>query len=112
MRRGNPAISFAALSSSSQANPVIITIIDNSSQSGMAQKGAPMEAQNNQVWETILSILFFPSFFQKHFVDFAWGAADPDPMMIAKRIFILLPTLAFIAACWLTIISILTIIIR
>jgi len=60
----------------------------------------------------VLSILFFPMFFQDAFLGFSWGAADPLAMMIVKRLFLLLPTLAIILGCWVTIACLLTVVIR
>jgi hypothetical protein len=50
--------------------------------------------------------------FQADFLQFAWGLHDPFWMMILKRLFILLPVLAIILACWLSIASLLTVLFR
>ena len=42
----------------------------------------------------VLSALFFPLFFQAAFLNFAWGEFDPWIVMVAKRVFLLLPVLA------------------
>ena len=60
----------------------------------------------------LLSILFFPMFFQSAFIEFAWGAYDTFVLMIGKRIFLLLPTLAIILGCWATMACLLTVVIR
>ena len=60
----------------------------------------------------VLSILFFPMFFQTTFLEFSWGAYDPVVLMISKRIFLILPTLAIILGCWVTIACLLTVVIR
>jgi hypothetical protein len=60
----------------------------------------------------IISALLFPMFFQDSFIAFAWGAVDPFWIMMLKRIFLLLPILAIILACWVTIACVLTVIIR
>jgi hypothetical protein len=60
----------------------------------------------------ILSILFFPMFFQNTLFNFSWGTGDQFGLMLAKRLFLLLPALAIILACWLSIASFLTIIFR
>jgi hypothetical protein len=60
----------------------------------------------------ILSVLFFPTFFQKTFLDFAWGAQDPVWLMIAKRAFLLLPTGALILCLWASIMALLTVLVR
>jgi hypothetical protein len=44
--------------------------------------------------------------------NFSWGAADPFWLMFFKRLFLLLPALAIILACWLSIASFLTVIFR
>ncbi|MFW7379577.1 MAG: hypothetical protein ACOH5I_12260 [Oligoflexus sp.] len=63
-------------------------------------------------WKYLASILMFPVFFQVPFLEFAWGLEDPFEIALAKRILILLPTLAIIFSCWVTILCILTIIFR
>ena len=60
----------------------------------------------------ILSVLLFPTLFQRLFLNFAWGAEDQIWMMILKRVFFLLPVLALILGCWLTVACLLTILIR
>lgn len=62
--------------------------------------------------KTILSILLFPIYFQQLFLTFAWGSSDEWTLVLAKRIFILLPVLAFILACWLTIACLMSVIVR
>lgn len=64
------------------------------------------------VWKIVLSILFFPLFFQNHFVAFAWGAGEPWPLRLVKWLFLLPGVLAFILACWVTMASLLTIPVR
>jgi hypothetical protein len=60
----------------------------------------------------ILSVLFFPTFFQKTFLNFAWGAQDPVWLMTAKRAFLLLPTGALILCLWASIMALLTVVVR
>jgi len=60
----------------------------------------------------ILSILLFPMFFQEAFVSFAWGSSDPFWFMMGKRIFLLLPVLAIILGCWISIACLLTVLVR
>jgi hypothetical protein len=60
----------------------------------------------------ILSVLFFPTFFQNTIIQFAWGAQDPLALMIAKRIFLLLPVGAVIVCLWASILALLTVIVR
>ena len=57
----------------------------------------------------VLSILFFPMFFQAQFIAFAWGAGDHTWIMLAKRLLLLLPVCAIILACWTSMASVLTI---
>ncbi len=64
------------------------------------------------VVKLVLSFLFFPMFFQASFLDFAWGSYDSLGILIAKRLFILLPVLAIILGCWVTIACVLTVLIR
>ncbi len=60
----------------------------------------------------ILSILLFPLFFQDAFISFAWASGDQLWLMLAKRMFLLLPVFAIILGCWISIASLLTVIIR
>ncbi len=57
-------------------------------------------------------LVLFPTLFQGAILEFTWGVDDNVPMMIAKRLFLLLPALAFIGACWLTVPSVITLIFR
>lgn len=68
--------------------------------------------QTNSLLHILLSILFFPIYFQTEFVNFSWGQMDPVLLMVLKRSFLLLPVLAFIAACWITIVALITVIFR
>lgn len=63
-------------------------------------------------WKYIVSILAFPLFFQTPFIEFAWGADDQFSIMLAKRLLILLPSLAIVFCCWATVVNALTIIFR
>ena len=60
----------------------------------------------------VLYVLLFPMLFQVTFIEFAWAAEDPLLLMGAKRLFLLLPTFAFILGCWVTIPAFLTVIFR
>ncbi|HEX9615254.1 MAG TPA: hypothetical protein VGA55_07090 [Bacteroidota bacterium] len=71
-----------------------------------------MFIETNSVINAVLSVLLFPTFFQDAFIAFAWGEGDEFWIMVAKRLFLLLPILAIIAGCWLTIPSVLTVIFR
>jgi hypothetical protein len=68
--------------------------------------------ETSAFWKAVLSVLFFPLLFQNTFLDFAWGAADQFWVMAGKRIFFLLPLLAFILGCWVSIACLLTVLIR
>jgi hypothetical protein len=67
---------------------------------------------SSPVVQTLVSIVFFPILFQQPAAVFSWGAGDVWWIMVLKRLFVLLPALAFIAACWLTIVSLFTVIFR
>jgi len=67
---------------------------------------------NNPVVQTLLSILLFPILFQGPALGFCWGAEDPFWILALKRLFLMLPLLAFIAACWITIVSLFSVIFR
>lgn len=60
----------------------------------------------------VLSILFFPIFFQTTFIEFAWGGYDSIAITVLKRLFLLLPVLSIILGCWVTIACLLTVVIR
>ena len=62
--------------------------------------------------EFLLSVFLFPTLFQIELVKFAWGASDPFWIMAAKRILLLLPAVAAIAASWTVVPSLLTVIFR
>lgn len=70
--------------------------------------------ETNPVINFMLSILLFPLLFQAGLVEFTWGdwALDPALILVLKRVFLLLPSLIFIGACWTTIASMLTVIFR
>jgi hypothetical protein len=67
---------------------------------------------SNNLVQIILSGLFFPLFFQAAFLSFAWGESDLWMVMLLKRIFLLLPVLAVIMGCWVTIACLITVIFR
>jgi len=68
----------------------------------------------NHTMNLILTVLFFPLLFQEMFFNFAVGSVimDPLPVLILKWIFLLIPCLTFIGACWITVVSLITIIFR
>ena len=63
-------------------------------------------------WKVILSILFFPLLFQHDFLIFALGADDLFWVALSKRLFLLLPVLSIILACWVTIPCVLSVVFR
>ena len=63
-------------------------------------------------WKAVLSALFFPLLFQNDFINFAWGATEQFWVMTGKRVFFLLPVLAIILGCWVSIACLLTVLIR
>ncbi len=60
----------------------------------------------------LLYLLLFPALFQGALIEFTWAAGDPVILIAAKRLFLLLPALAFILGCWITIPALLTAIFR
>lgn len=60
----------------------------------------------------LLYVILFPALFQEAVIEFTWAAGDPVMLMGAKRLFLLLPALAFILGCWVTIPTLLTAIFR
>jgi len=64
------------------------------------------------VWKVVLSVLFFPLFFQNEFFAFAWGVGEPWPLRLVKWLFLLPAVLAFILACWVSMASLITIPVR
>jgi hypothetical protein len=71
-----------------------------------------MNNDTSTIANIAFSILLFPTFFQEEFLAFAWAAGDPLWAMYLKRVFLLLPVLAFILGAWVTIPTILSIIFR
>jgi len=63
-------------------------------------------------WKVILSLLFFPLLFQHDFLNFALGAEDLFWIALLKRLFLLLPVLSIILACWVTIPCVLSVVFR
>ncbi len=63
-------------------------------------------------WKVILGLLFFPLFFQHDFLIFALGADDLFWVALLKRLFLLLPVLSIILACWVTIPCVLSVVLR
>lgn len=67
---------------------------------------------NSGLVNSILSILLFPTFFQEAFIGFAWGSEDSWLFAIGKRLFFLLPVLAIILGCWLSVACVLSVLVR
>ncbi|MEK6580503.1 MAG: hypothetical protein AABZ55_14865, partial [Bdellovibrionota bacterium] len=63
------------------------------------------------IWKILLTLLFFP--FLSEFAKFGWGnPEDTLWLMAGKRVFLLLPILAVILAYWVSVICLLTVILR
>ena len=62
--------------------------------------------------KVVISILAFPMFFQEPMLAFAWGVGDDFLIAMAKRLLILLPSLAIVFSCWLTILCVVSLIFR
>lgn len=71
-----------------------------------------MVVDTSTILQFVLSVLLFPTMFQGTFLQFAWGAEDDFWIMLLKRVFLLLPVLAIIAGCWVSIPSLVTVIFR
>ncbi len=67
---------------------------------------------NSGFTKFLLYLLLFPALFQGAVIEFTWAAGDPNSLMILKRLFLLLPALAFILGCWVTIPTLITAIFR
>ncbi len=71
-----------------------------------------MSTETSGLLKVVMAVLFFPLFFQESFVNFAWGATDEFWIMMGKRILLMLPALAIILGCWVSIACLLTVVIR
>lgn len=67
---------------------------------------------NSGFTKFLVYLLLFPALFQEAVIEFTWAAGDPVALMAAKRLFLLLPALAFILGCWVTIPTLLTALFR
>ena len=67
---------------------------------------------NEPIFRAILNVVGFPMLFQGALIAFAWGAGDETWLMVAKRVFLLLPVSAVLVACWASVASVLSIPIR
>jgi hypothetical protein len=71
-----------------------------------------MLTESSGIVKVVLSVLFFPMYFQEAFIRFAWSAGDGLLLMGLKRVFLLLPTMAILLGCWATIVGLLTVPVR
>lgn len=62
--------------------------------------------------KALLAVLTFPLLFQKDLIIYIWQNGSEEWITWLKRLFLLLPTLAVIAALWITIASTITILFR
>ena len=67
---------------------------------------------STDILKLILSVLLFPLYFQDALIDFAWGGNEQFWIVIVKRILLLLPISAIIVGLWVTIPSLVTVLIR
>jgi hypothetical protein len=67
---------------------------------------------NEPIISTVLKAVFFPLLFQTALISFAWGSGDQSWSVLAKRLFLLLPSGAILLACWVSIASVVSIPIR
>jgi len=68
--------------------------------------------ESSGLLKIVLSGLMFPLYFQNYFIAFVWGADEVFWIMLGKRLFLLLPTLAIILGLWITIACVVTILFR
>lgn len=71
-----------------------------------------MLTETSGIVKVALSVLFFPMYFQAALLEFAWGAGEQLWILSAKRALLLLPVSAILLACWASIASLLTVLIR
>ncbi len=67
---------------------------------------------NEQMIRNVVSAVAFPVLFQGALMSFAWGSGDPTWLLIAKRLFLLLPACAVLVACWATVVSVVSVPVR
>jgi hypothetical protein len=67
---------------------------------------------NEPSLRAMAGIVAFPMLFQSALIAFAWGTGDATWLMVAKRLFLLLPACAVVVACWASVVSVLSIPIR
>jgi hypothetical protein len=68
--------------------------------------------ESSGILKIVLSVLLFPLYFQNYFIVYVWGADETFWIMAGKRIFLLLPVLAIILGCWITIACVISILFR
>jgi hypothetical protein len=71
-----------------------------------------MLSDTSGIVKIVLSVLFFPMYFQEAFIRFAWSAGDQFWLMSAKRLFLLIPAAAIILGCWASIACLITVPVR
>jgi hypothetical protein len=71
-----------------------------------------MLTDTSSIVKILLSVLFFPVYFQEALVAFAWGAGEQTWLMCSKRVFLLLPASAILLGCWATIVGMITVPVR
>ena len=71
-----------------------------------------MITEASGAWKVILGFLFFPVFFQDDLVSFALGADNLFWVALFKRLFLLLPVLSIVLACWVTVPCVLSVVFR
>jgi len=67
---------------------------------------------NDPMLRAIVRVVTFPMLFQSALIAFAWGSGDDAWLLVAKRVFLLLPVSAILVACWASVLSVLSIPIR
>ena len=67
---------------------------------------------NDPLLRAVIRVVTFPMLFQTALISFVWGAGDGTWLLLAKRIFLLLPACAILVACWASVLCVLSIPIR
>lgn len=71
-----------------------------------------MLIDTGSILQFISWLLLFPTLFQGTILEFSWGSGDVILVLFLKRLFLVLPALAFIAGCWISIPSLISVIFR
>jgi hypothetical protein len=72
-----------------------------------------LNSDANGFYRVLQSVLLFPLHFQPAFIAFAWGGPGEQMWwLLTKRLFLLLPVLALLLACWASIACMITVLIR